>query len=391
MVLVLPALPTALAQDLPVAFSGKIVGDDNTTRVMMDFDRNLRVKTFYMDEPHRIIIDLEETTFNFGADSQPESRGLVADVRFGRISKGRSRIVLTLARPAEIVKASLQQRIDADHYRFILDIDATSAEKFASLLDSQSVDLGESGGVAVKGDRVRPPQPNKSDAQFTVVIDPGHGGIDGGAVGKGGTNEKDVVLAVALRLAENIRKLGPYEVLLSREDDVFMSLSQRVDFARRANADLLISIHADSLRQRFVRGATVYTLSKKASDRLAAALAESENAADLAGGLAVSSDAEAVADILVDLTTRETKKFSKMFSRLLVMQLDEEIKLIKNPQRSASFGVLKAPDVPGVLLELGYLSNPEDEKLLKQPKWQATVAESVARAVDGFFKFRKLN
>ncbi|MEM9279325.1 MAG: N-acetylmuramoyl-L-alanine amidase [Pseudomonadota bacterium] len=382
---------TAIAQDadLPVAFNAKIAGDDATTRFFLDFDKNLSIKTFYMDEPYRIIIDLEEAVFNFADDSKPEARGLIEAVQFGRISKGRSRIVLTLSAPAEIIKSSMQKRLDEENFRFLMDLDSTDESTFASLLDTQSKELGESGGIAIKGDRIKPVQ--KEPGRFTVVLDPGHGGIDGGATGRNGLKEKDIVLQVARKLAKAIEKAGPYDVLMTREEDTFVSLRHRLEFSRRSKADLFISVHADSLRQRYVRGATVYTLSKRASDRLSAELAASENSVDLLAGLPVDQDVEEVTDILADLTAQETKKFSRTFSNFLVTNLKDETFLNKNPQRSAAFAVLKAPDVPSVLLELGYLSNAQDENLMQQAEWQNDVTNAVSRAVDGFFSLRKNN
>jgi len=377
---------TDLQTDLPVAVNAKIVGDEATTRFFLDFDKNLAIRTFYIDQPERIIIDLDETTFGFAENASPVPRGLIKAVQFGQISKGRSRIVLTLSGPAEIIKASMQKRLDEEYFRFLIDMDSTDAETFAKLLDSQEHKLGESADVAIKGDRVRPAA--KTKGRFTVVLDPGHGGIDGGATGRGGAKEKDIVLSFARKLASVIKKLGPYDVLFTREEDEFVSLKQRLEFSRVSSTDLFISLHADSLSQRFVRGATIYTLSKKASDRLSEKLAEAENQVDLIAGLALESDVEAVTDILADLTMQETKKFSRTFSNILVTNLKDEIFLIKNPQRSAAFGVLKAPDVPGVLLELGYLSNLEDEKLMQQPEWQDKVANAVGLAVDHYFRAR---
>lgn len=167
-----------------------------------------------------------------------------------------------------------------------------------------------------------------------------------------------------------------------------MSLRERVNFARRNHADLFVSLHADSLRQKWVRGASIYTLSKRASDDLALQLAESENMADIVAGLDSPEEEDAVTDILADLTARETAVFSKAFSSTLIRLLSNDIELIKNPQRSASFVVLKAPEIPGALLELGYLSNPDDESLLTDPKWQQNIASLIARSVKEFFEPR---
>lgn len=373
-------------KSLPVAFSGNIAGDTASTRFFLDFDRNLNVKTTYMNKPNRIIIDLDEAVFNLGAENTLEPRGLISAVQFGRISKGRSRIVLTLSAPVEIIKSSLKQRLDEETYRFLLDMDSTDDATYANLLIEQNTKSQSTGNLAVKGDRVAPVQ--KKEGRFTIVIDPGHGGIDGGAVGKNGAKEKDIVFSFAQILRDKLQAVGPFDVLMTRDEDKFLSLRDRLEFSRRSKADLFLSLHADSLRQKFVRGSTIYTLSKKASDQLSARLAESENSVDLVGGLAIEEEFEAVADILVDLTTSETKRFSRRFSSLLVKNLGSEIRLIKNPQRSAAFGVLKAPEVPSVLLELGYLSNVEDERLLQSPEFKAKAGQAIAQSVLDFFKPR---
>jgi N-acetylmuramoyl-L-alanine amidase len=381
-----PSFGQEQSNNLPVAFSGSIAGDTASTRFFIDFDQNLSFKTTYMDKPNRVIIDLDESVFNLGEENKLEPRGLISAVQYGRISQGRSRIVLTLSAPVEIIKSSLKKRLDEESYRFLLDMDSTDEATFANLLSEQKAKSQSTGNLAVKGDRVAPVQ--KKDGRFTIVIDPGHGGIDGGAVGKNGAQEKDIVFEFSKVVRGKLQDIGPFDVLMTREEDKFMSLRDRLEFSRRSKADLFISIHADSLRQRFVRGSTIYTLSKKASDQLSAKLAETENSADLVGGLAVEEEVEAVADILVDLTTSETKRFSRRFSSLLVKNLGSEIKLIKNPQRSAAFGVLKAPEVPSVLIELGYLSNVEDERLLQSPEFKAKAGQAIANSVLDFFQPR---
>lgn len=381
-----PSFGQEQSKNLPVAFSGSIAGDTASTRFFIDFDQNLSFKTTYMDKPNRIIIDLDESVFNLGEENKLEPRGLISAIQFGRISQGRSRIVLTLASPVEIIRSSLKKRLDEDNYRFLLDMDSTDEATFANLLTEQKAKSRSNSNLAVKGDRVAPVE--KKEGRFTIVIDPGHGGIDGGAVGRNGAQEKDIVFAFSKVVRDKLIATGPFDVLMTREEDKFLSLRDRLEFSRRSKADLFISIHADSLRQRFVRGSTIYTLSKKASDRLSAKLAETENSADLVGGLAVEEEVEAVTDILVDLTTSETKRFSRRFSSLLVKNLGSEIRLIKNPQRSAAFGVLKAPEVPSVLLELGYLSNVEDERLLQSAEFKAKAGQAIANSVLDFFKPR---
>ena len=219
---------------------------------------------------------------------------------------------------------------------------------------------------------------------FTVVLDPGHGGIDGGALGAGGTREKDVTLAFARVLRERLSEYDGAQVFMTRDTDIFISLGDRMGFARQHAADLFISIHADYLRQRDVRGATVYTISEKASDAVAARIAENENLADSVAGIVPTEEDDEVTDILVDLARRETLGFSVQFARLAIADMKGFARLINNPHRYGGFRVLKAPDVPSVLLELGYLSNSEDENLMNDEEWREGLADRLALAIKKF-------
>ena len=220
-------------------------------------------------------------------------------------------------------------------------------------------------------------------ADYLVVLDPGHGGRDGGALGSSGIAEKDVVLAFASQLRSVLADVPDIVVRLTREGDEALSLRARVEMAQKLKADLFISIHADSIREADIRGASVYTLAAKASDRIARALAESEARSDkLAGFPNVQSEPE-VAGILLDLLRQETEVFSRSFADRIVMHLSRHTGLIGNPHRSANFRVLRAPDVPSVLVELGYLSNADDERLLTDPKWLDATARVLAEAIVG--------
>jgi len=221
-----------------------------------------------------------------------------------------------------------------------------------------------------------------------VVIDPGHGGIDPGAIGRDGTTEKQVVLAFAEALRDALQASGRYHVLLTRSGDAFMSLAERVRFARRHDADLLIAVHADSIRGAVVRGATVYTLSEQASDLEAEAFAAAENRADLIAGVELGEESEEVTGILVDLARRETKNHAVAFAKTVVGKLGGVTPLTRMPHRFAGFRVLKAPDVPSVLLELGYLSNPREAAQLRSPAWRGKVSAALAHAVDSYFHIR---
>ena len=242
---------------------------------------------------------------------------------------------------------------------------------------------------AKKPERDTSKRPN--DGRPLIVIDPGHGGPDTGTVASSGEMEKAIVLEFAQALSEKLEKSGKYRVLMTRTDDRFVPLGERVRFARHEGAALFVSIHADALAARGeadVRGATVYTLSDTASDSEAARLAEDENKADVIAGVDLSSEPEEVAGILVDLAQRETKNFSHHFARTVVAELKTAAKLHRNPLKSAGFKVLKAPDVPSVLIELGYVSNKQDLKLMTSDAWRTRTSEAVALAVNTFFSTR---
>lgn len=376
----------AAAQAPAVVFAGRIAGDLESTRIFFDIDRSVDVSSFIMEEPARIVIDAPPMLFRFADPAAIEPRGLISAMRYGAMSRQRSRIVLTLAEPALITGVERRELAGEGTHRLVFDLARAAPSEFSAHAARQRELIGASGEVVKKGDRVR--SGAKEDGRFAVVIDPGHGGIDGGAKGADGTLEKELTLAIALKLRTAVEELGPYDVKLTRTEDEFLSLRERVQFAERNHADLVISLHADSLRQQWVRGASVYTLSRKASDTLAQQLADSENMADIVAGLDNPEQEDAVTDILADLTARETAVYSRSFSAKLVEKLAQGIDLIKNPQRSASFVVLKAPEVPGVLLELGYLSNSEDEQLMTDPKWQAELVRLLARSVHSFFEPR---
>jgi N-acetylmuramoyl-L-alanine amidase len=198
--------------------------------------------------------------------------------------------------------------------------------------------------------------------------------------------EKDVTLKFAMELARQLRLGGELQPVLTRNGDEFLPLGARVEVASRSHAALFVSVHADSVAENYVRGATVYTLSDEASDQLSAALAARENRSDILAGLSLDDQPADVADILFDLARRETKNLSVRFAKSLVEDMGEVITLNGNPWRRASFRVLKAPDVPSVLLELGYLSNKQDEEVFRGKTWPRPEAEAVARAIEEFFE-----
>jgi N-acetylmuramoyl-L-alanine amidase len=217
-----------------------------------------------------------------------------------------------------------------------------------------------------------------------VVIDPGHGGIDPGAIGLSGVYEKNLVLAMATDLARRLAATRRFRVAMTRHTDEFVPLGERVARARAWRADLFLSVHADALPEATLRGLSVYTLSSKASDREAAALAESQNQ-EIVGGVRLSRKPSEIGDILIDLAQRQTGNASLVLARDVVRVLGHRVKLLDNPQRSAGFVVLTAPDVPSALVETGCLSNPVEERLLQQSSYQQRLVRGLTQAIDAYF------
>ncbi|KQV34393.1 N-acetylmuramoyl-L-alanine amidase [Rhizobium sp. Root268] len=376
------ACGSALAADSPLlAYGARIAGDDARTRVVIEFDRAPDFFVHYVADPVRVIIDLPETSFGLKEEDM-EARGLLSDIRYGAMGAGSSRIVLTAKEPIEVSLAEVKPDEDNKGFRLVLDTERVSKKQFADLIDAQK---WTGSVVAAKTGRVTAPEPKTENGTFVVAVDAGHGGIDTGAIGtETKTVEKDVTLAFARDLVDHLNRRAGIKAFLTRDGDEFLSLPQRVQIARRQSANLFISLHADTLKQRDIRGATVYTISDKASDHLAASLAERENLSDTIAGVALSNEPAEVADILLDLTRRETQAFSVNLAQTIVSSFEGQINLINNPHRYAGFRVLQAPDVPSILLELGFLSNKEDEKLLVDPAWRAKLSELLAGAVGNY-------
>lgn len=364
-----------------LAFGARIAGDDARTRVVVEFDRKPEFSIHYVANPVRVVIDLPETAFGLKADSL-EPRGLFDAIRYGGMGAGSSRIVLSAKGPVAVTRADVIAEEGGKGYRLVLDAERVDQTRFDALLGEQQW----TGSVAAaKTDRPVAVAPSKEGGPFVIAIDAGHGGIDTGALAsETKTEEKHVTLAFAKDLLEALNGVSGIEAFLTRDKDVFLSLPQRVQIARNKGANLFISFHADALRQKDIRGATVYTISDKASDHLAASLAARENLSDEIAGVPLESEPAEVADILIDLTRRETQAFSVNMARAVISSFEGQINLINNPHRYAGFRVLQAPDVPSVLLELGFLSNKEDEKLLLDAGWRKKVAERLADAVQRY-------
>lgn len=379
-----PAIAPVIAP--VIARESRLAGDEKRTRFVVDVDRDVAFGVFALADPYRVVIDLPETQFQFESGTGTSGRGLVNAYRYGTIGPGKSRIVLDATGPVKIDKAFVVDAVDDQPVRLVIDLLSTSREDFLAALALQPPKrAAASSGAPVTGHEAVRPGAGGEGQEIVVVIDPGHGGIDSGARSRSGTLEKDVVLSFAKRLRSTLEESGRFTVRLTREDDTFIPLGERVNMAREMHASLLVSVHADSVAAGSVSGATVYTVSERASDSVAAALAEQENLSDVIAGVDLAGEADAVADILIDLVRRETKNYAVFFARTLVDELKQNTGVVKNPHRSAGFRVLKAHDVPSVLLELGYLTNSSDEKLMTDAEWQETISKSVTNAISTYF------
>ena len=376
-----PASRTPAADSLPVATDARLGGDESQTRFVMDFSRKIDLRAFTLADPYRVVLDIPQAIFQLPAKTGEVGRGLIKAFRFGLVMQGGSRMVFDLAKPARIEKAFVVDATDGAPARLVLDLVATDRESFLRRIAVDSTlsraDLPRAKGVEAKNGDPRP----------LVVLDPGHGGIDTGTKGPGGVEEKDIVLNFAQRLRDRVEKTGKYRVLMTRTDDTFVPLADRVRIARDAGAALFVSIHADSLPhgEGDAQGASVYTLSETATDSEAARLAEKENRADVIAGVDLKSEPDDVAGILLDLAERETKSLSIQFAHRLVGDMKSATRLHKTPLKSAGFRVLRAPDVPSVLVELGYVSNRQDLESLLSESWRNRTADSIAQAIDSYF------
>jgi N-acetylmuramoyl-L-alanine amidase len=371
----------ATTDAIPVATDVRLGGDEKQTRFVVDLSQKVDVAAFTLADPYRVVIDLPQVTFKLPANAGEHGRGLVKAFRYGLIMQGGSRIVLDTKGPVRVDKAFALSAAEGQPARLVLDLVATDRDSFLRNIAMQERNLRTSTAKTVNVPEAA------GDTRPLIVIDPGHGGIDSGTKSGSGQDEKDVVLAFGLMLRDKLEKTGKYRVAMTRSDDTFIPLDERVRFARARKASLFISIHADSIprSEGQAEGASVYTLSTHASDAEAARLAEVENKSDVIAGVDLSTEPNDVANILIDLAQRETKAFSLQFARDLVGEFKATTRLHMHPLKSAGFIVLKAPDVPSVLVELGYMSTKDDLVHLMSADWRARTADSLAHAVDTFF------
>jgi N-acetylmuramoyl-L-alanine amidase len=389
-----PPSPVA-ASNFPIASGVRLAGDGKQTRFVLDLDKPIQLRAFALADPYRVVIDMPQVSFQLPAGSGTAGRGLIKAFRYGLVMPGGSRIVFDLTGPAKIANSYVLDAANGQPPKLVLELEEVDRTSFVQSLAAESRPqlrpaIADAADTVVSTTAAVVVKPAAApDLRPLIVIDPGHGGIDNGTQA-GGESEKNLVLGFGLALRDRIEKSGKYRVVMTRTDDTFIALADRVKVARNQSAALFVSIHADALprHEGDAQGATIYTLSDRASDAEAERLAEAENKADAIGGVNLTEEPTEVADILIDLAQRETRTFSNRFARLLMGEMKTTVRMHKHPLKSAGFKVLKAPDVPSVLIELGYVSNKGDLEHLVSENWRSRTVGSMALAIDAFFAKR---
>ncbi len=376
------------------AVSSIRVGDRGSeTRFVVELSGSSAVQyhVFTLADPYRVIIDFPKLRSNLPENAGEKGRGVIADYRYGEFQDDTFRVVIDTTGPVAVARNFVLDPQGGFGRRIVIDLGPTDRDSFVK---SAGLPYSDKAAVAAEAPAATPVQsvpaaPSaRHDRRRIVVIDPGHGGVDPGTHGQSGVVEKDVVLAFGKELAKRLKATGRYEVHMTRDRDIFIPLRERVQIAQRYKADLFISIHADSISKSDVRGMSVYTLSETASDKEAAELARKENLSDAIAGIDFKGESPEVTSILIDLAQRETKNYSVHFAKSVVDYARQTTTLLEPTHRFAGFVVLKAPDVPSVLVELGFLTNSTEEKRLTSPKWRASVASSFVKAVARYFDDR---
>ena len=362
----------------PVAVAARLAQDAAAAQLVFDLSQPVEARAYALSNPDRIIVVLPAVNFQLdpAIGHIREDTSLIRAFRFGTLEAGKAQIVIDLARPAcpdRVAAKAIAEGEPASQLE--IELKACDDQAFSALAPPPP------SSTAVEPKQSEPP---------VIVLDPGHGGVDGGAHGLGGALEKTLVYEFAEELKRQVESTDEFRVVMTRDGDQYVGLDDRVATARDANAALLISIHADALNEApGVGGSTVYTLADRASDAEAARIAARENAADRGSGKDKRTREDSnVSDILFDLQRRETRAYAHIFSRGLVGSLGSAARLNHNPERSAGFVVLKAPEFPSVLIELGYLSNAQDVRALSSPDWRKKTAAAMVRAIEAFFAER---
>jgi len=370
------------AQPEPHVTAVRLGEHPDKTRIVFDVTEKLDYRVFLLADPYRVVIDLPELTWEAPPPREDGGVGLIKGYRFGLFAPGTWRVVLDVAQPVKIKEMRVIEPREGYRYRLVLDLAPETREAFLAETKRSAA------AAAPAPAPVAPARPEPKPGKKVVVIDPGHGGVDPGALGRTGVYEKFLTLSMAGELKRALESVGRYHVVLTRDRDIFLPLRERIAIGRAAGADLFISLHADTIDDSRIRGLSVYTLSETASDKEAAALAASANKSDVIAGVDLTNANPDVANILIDLAQRETMNLSANFAEFAVADLAREAALLGKTHRFAGFAVLKAPDVPSVLVELGYLSNREDERQLRDPVYRGRLAAALVKSVERYFAWK---
>lgn len=380
--------PTAARADDPSVISSVRVGvHQGITRFVLHISEPIRYRAFTLSNPYRVVIDMPRVDWRLAEQAELGAQNVIDAFRFGNFTETTTRLVLDVNRPVQVHRIfALEPRGHTRTWRLVIDLKTISEDEFQRLARLERQERSRRNATH-EGDDPPVRRERRTNERPLIVLDPGHGGVDPGAMSRNGTREKDIVLKVAEAMAAALEETGRFRALLTRDSDVYLPLRERYNVARRANADLFISIHADSNPVRGTRGLSVYTLSERASDSEAAALARRENRSDVIAGVDLRDRSDQVANILIDLVQRETMNQSARFAEMLVTEMRGTTRVLRRTHRFAGFAVLKAPDVPSVLVELGYLTNPEDEQLLRSEAHHRRLAEAMTEAVSAYFTY----
>lgn len=354
-------------------------------RIVLDADKDFPYKAFLLENPKRLVVDVKDVTVSKEIEKKQDNN-FVSKIRTGNNGIDGTRIVFDLSKPAIIKKAFMLPPQSSFGWRFVIDLTLSTDREFSSRIgDKYAFSSDGMNGYKDLNPKSSTASNENKSAKRIIVLDPGHGGKDPGAIGYSGVYEKHIVLSFSKELKKELENAG-YKVHLTRSTDIFIPLAERVKIARQYKPDLFLSIHADSAKNRNAKGLSVYTLSETASDKEAEALAERENKVDILAGINMVEHSKEVSDILINLAQRESMNRSSEFATFMVQEMRKTCALVDNTHRFAGFAVLKAPDVPSVLLEMGYLSNKVEEKNLRQPAHRKKLATAAKVSINKYFE-----
>ncbi|WP_297771993.1 N-acetylmuramoyl-L-alanine amidase [uncultured Roseovarius sp.] len=379
----------ALAQDNSFSALARLDAEASTisdtrngVELRLHLSQGVPYRVFTLAGPARLVLDFREVEWQGATAGDLISGARVKGLRLGQIRPGWSRMVADLDAPYPLQSAGLEVDPDTGTAQLIVHLGEADAADFAATTGTPHVPGWDLPAPQENPDVVTPRA--RGEGPLVVMLDPGHGGIDPGAQ-VGDVTEKALILQFAFELREDLLRAGGFEVVMTRERDEFVSLERRVALAHRAGADVFLSLHADALSSARARGISAYTLSQSASDEASAALAERHNRADILAGVDLSGKDDVVADVLMDLARLETRPRAERLAKAVLDGFASKgLPLLSRPLRHAGFSVLKAPDIPSVLVELGFLSSPPDLERLRDPEGRARMAEALREALNAW-------